>query len=25
PALSLAMVIGVGVLATPSYRQRIYS
>ncbi|MGL4861073.1 MAG: sodium:solute symporter family protein [Enterobacteriaceae bacterium] len=25
PALSLAMVIGVGVLATPAYRQRIYS
>ncbi|MBJ3816318.1 sodium:solute symporter family protein [Shimwellia pseudoproteus] len=25
PALSLAMVIGVGVLATPSYRQRIYT
>ncbi|BDH47329.1 sodium:proline symporter [Salmonella enterica subsp. enterica serovar Choleraesuis] len=25
PALSLAFVIGVGVLATPSYRQRIYS
>ncbi|EGS3025473.1 sodium:solute symporter family protein [Escherichia coli] len=25
PALSLALVIGVGVLATPSYRQRIYS
>ncbi|MBU9846883.1 MULTISPECIES: sodium:solute symporter family protein [Rahnella] len=25
PALSLATVIGVGVLATPSYRQRIYS
>lgn len=25
PAFSLAMVIGVGVLATPSYRQRIYS
>ncbi|WPU22741.1 sodium:solute symporter family protein [Cedecea neteri] len=25
PALSLAMVISVGVLATPSYRQRIYS
>lgn len=25
PAISLAMVIGVGVLATPSYRQRIYS
>lgn len=25
PALSLAVVIGVGVLATPSYRQRIYS
>ncbi|WP_438765166.1 sodium:solute symporter family protein [Kushneria sp. TE3] len=25
PALSLAVVVGVGVLATPSYRQRIYS
>ncbi|PDP86449.1 sodium:proline symporter [Glycomyces fuscus] len=25
PALSLALVIAVGVLATPSYRQRIYS
>ncbi|MDK9584359.1 sodium:solute symporter family protein [Lelliottia wanjuensis] len=25
PALSLAVVIGIGVLATPSYRQRIYS
>ena len=25
PAFSLALVIGVGVLATPSYRQRIYS
>lgn len=25
PAFSLAIVIGVGVLATPSYRQRIYS
>ncbi|ARU89941.1 sodium:solute symporter family protein [Pseudomonas sp. M30-35] len=25
PALSLATVIGVGVMATPSYRQRIYS
>lgn len=25
PALSLAVVIGVGVLATPSFRQRIYS
>lgn len=25
PAISLAVVIGVGVLATPSYRQRIYS
>ncbi|MFC3092778.1 sodium:solute symporter family protein [Alteromonas sediminis] len=25
PALSLAIVIGVGVLATPSFRQRIYS
>ncbi|WP_337883569.1 sodium:solute symporter family protein [Chromobacterium haemolyticum] len=25
PALSLAAVIGVGVLATPSYRQRIYA
>ncbi|EGO5207782.1 sodium:solute symporter family protein [Escherichia coli] len=25
PALSLSLVIGVGVLATPSYRQRIYS
>ncbi|MBH1929613.1 sodium:solute symporter family protein [Serratia rubidaea] len=25
PALSLAIVIGIGVLATPSYRQRIYS
>src|SRR5699024_11648069 len=25
PAISLAVVIGVGVLATPSFRQRIYS
>ncbi|MBL1375831.1 sodium:solute symporter family protein [Zobellella iuensis] len=25
PALSLAVVVGVGVLATPSFRQRIYS
>ena len=25
PAISLAVVVGVGVLATPSYRQRIYS
>ena len=25
PAISLAFVVGVGVLATPSYRQRIYS
>ncbi|EAS40680.1 sodium:solute symporter family protein [Photobacterium profundum] len=25
PAVSLAMVVGVGVLATPSFRQRIYS
>lgn len=25
PAVSLAVVIGVGVLATPSFRQRIYS
>ncbi len=25
PAISLAVVIGIGVLATPSYRQRIYS
>ncbi|QHM71739.1 sodium:solute symporter family protein [Mixta intestinalis] len=25
PAISLATVIGIGVLATPSYRQRIYS
>lgn len=25
PAFSLALVIGVGVMATPSYRQRIYS
>lgn len=25
PAISLAFVIGVGVIATPSYRQRIYS
>ncbi len=25
PAVSLALVVGVGVLATPSYRQRIYS
>lgn len=25
PAISLAMVVGVGVLATPSFRQRIYS
>lgn len=25
PALSLATVVGIGVLATPSYRQRIYS
>ena len=25
PAISLALVVGVGILATPSYRQRIYS
>ncbi|PSW17606.1 sodium:solute symporter family protein [Photobacterium sanctipauli] len=25
PAVSLAMVVGVGILATPSFRQRIYS
>lgn len=25
PAISLAVVVGVGVLATPSFRQRIYS
>lgn len=25
PAISLAFVVGVGILATPSYRQRIYS
>ncbi|MBV1842332.1 sodium:solute symporter family protein [Photobacterium ganghwense] len=25
PALSLALVVGVGILATPSFRQRIYS